>query len=947
LAYIFDPIRNTFVDDEDTSLGNKLALNDEEFEKLLKIPGVFRASEAMQPPQRPDVQTIEAINRFVTDNPRDKNAEGGMIRQNFGDGTITAVKKLGSVVKKDPRLVKLFNEGNLYHLRLGFDKKVFYGTLEELREIYKNRPKPQGGLARIGLEDKKYSKNYLPKNKFLEFLQNKGIQAETINPKIFAQRYNLKFKENPYFKGDTIVDTSKLKNKKFVDNIIRRQVQSGFGTDDQKLQFRKFDDDSVMKRYFNKLRRTMQKKYSVRKIEELLSANKASGLNLSHMDDLYSQYVTTRNIGYTPANFNTIELDKFDKAFRTIYKKRNNLFKNKTKGWEQKVAKLNKDGITLAKASDGFKQFTVKKPDGKTRVVGVDLSKTVDPDDIFKGKRIKDLSDEDVDLLLENRKKIIEGTSKATWKKLIKGFGKKLPLAGTILGINEVANAVELGVTNPVDLYTAYRTSADVALEGIAMRRSPFYGDKSLAGIGGYTGKDELPEIDPYQAADGGLIPDKKNIELSPLPRINFGNGGATGMSSDEFVKELEYYFTNPDADLPKATTFKETMNPIEILNDMIDPRNYPYYADRLAKTGIRIGEFGLRVLPAVGKLIGDVTTKPSVKIEDKTGTGYIQDYDQMPKSRKIKSTGIFSEFLDNLIGTEMTEGISKATGLDDLIKMEEQKMMDRRTTVGPKVLADTATLGIEFTAPIFPGLKLLKAYAKARKLPVDDTTKELLEKEIKNTLDKNGISRRDFMKTAGAGASLVIAKMLGFGDEFTKATKVVRPTIEQTATGGVPPYFFELVKKIKKSGRALEPEFDPRVENNMQLGDYVMRENTSTGEISIQKVKEGGMNVGDEVMEGTISEETITYKPGEFITGADGKPVRTPDEYEEFTTRPDRNDMGKMKDVEPGLDSIEEIIELMPNRLKMSELEAAGYNVEAFPDNIKQLLIDDLQKID
>ena len=64
-----------------------------------------------------------------------------------------------------------------------------------------------------------------------------------------------------------------------------------------------------------------------------------------------------------------------------------------------------------------------------------------------------------------------------------------------------------------------------------------------------------------------------------------------------------------------------------------------------------------------------------------------------MPKSRKIKGTGIFSEFLDNLVGTEMTEGISRATGLDDLIKMEEQKMMDRRVTKGPKVLADTATL--------------------------------------------------------------------------------------------------------------------------------------------------------------------------------------------------------------------------------------------------------------
>ena len=219
--------------------------------------------------------------------------------------------------------------------------------------------------------------------------------------------------------------------------------------------------------------------------------------------------------------------------------------------------------------------------------------------------------------------------------------------------------------------------------------------------------------------------------------------------------------------------------------------------------------------------------------------------------------------------------------------------------------------------------------------------------KEIKDTLDKNGISRRDFIKTAGAGASLVIAKMLGFGDEFTKAAKVVRPTVEQTATGGVPPYFFELVKKIKKSGRTIEAEYDPRVENNMVFENYIMRENKSTGEISIQKTKEGMVDTGSDYLDGTISEETITYKPGEDVIGTDGKTYRTPDEYEEFTTKPDINDMGKMKDVEPGLDSIEEIIELMPNQLKMSDLEKAGYNVEAFPDNIKQLLIDDLQKID
>jgi hypothetical protein len=80
LAYVFDPINNTLIDDEDKSLGNKLALNDEEFQKFLDIPGVFRASQAPQPPERPDVQEIEMLNRFMRDNPRDQKAKGGRLK---------------------------------------------------------------------------------------------------------------------------------------------------------------------------------------------------------------------------------------------------------------------------------------------------------------------------------------------------------------------------------------------------------------------------------------------------------------------------------------------------------------------------------------------------------------------------------------------------------------------------------------------------------------------------------------------------------------------------------------------------------------------------------------------------------------------------------------------------------------------------------------------------
>ena len=431
--------------------------------------------------------------------------------------------------------------------------------------------------------------------------------------------------------------------------------------------------------------------------------------------------------------------------------------------------------------------------------------------------------------------------------------------------------------------------------------------------------------------------PDKTfNQFLANGGRVNFSEGG-----TDNFAAELEYYLTNPDAELPKMQTFEETLNPIVMINDMIDPRNYPFYADQLVQGGIRVGEFATRILPATGKLISDLVRKPAFKITGASGQGYVQDYDELPQGANIKGTGIFSNFLENITPT----ATEKKLGLDKLIEAEEQKMKDRGSTIAPKVLGETLSLGVEFGSPIFPGIKLLKAYANANKLPVDNVTKELLEKEVDKVLTERGTSRRKFLQTAGAGASLMIAKMLGLGDETARTAKVAEKTVAETATGGgVPPYFFQLVEKIKKNGTKFESEFDPRVENNMQFENFALRENLSTGEITITKSTEGGVSAGDDIIEGTLSEEAITYNPGEVIMGRDGRPMKTPVEYEEITVRPDME--GKMKDAEPGLDSIEEIIELLgPNKLKMSELEAAGYNVNAFPDNIKNLLIDDLQK--
>ena len=374
-------------------------------------------------------------------------------------------------------------------------------------------------------------------------------------------------------------------------------------------------------------------------------------------------------------------------------------------------------------------------------------------------------------------------------------------------------------------------------------------------------------------------------VEITPLPRTNFGNGGAAGADVD-FATELEYFFTNPDAELPVMQTYKETNNPVEVLNDIINPRNYPYYADVLARSGIRIGEFGARLLPATGKLISDLIQKPAFKVKS-TEDNYVRDYLDPPPPSNIKGTGIFSEFLENITPTTL----EKKVGLDTLIKKEEQRLKDTGSTVGPKVFADTIGLGAEVTAPIFPGLKLLRAYAKKNNLPVNDVTQKLLVKEIDQVLEKQGMDRREFLQVTGAGATVILAKMLGFGDEVTKTAKVAEKAAE-VSSGAAPTYFFDLVEIIKKKGLDItKKEATQNLQNVYSYKGYDLYEDLATGEIRIEKTNTGIIRTADDVEEGIASKDVMEYKPGRGDESTKGTP---PDEYEQGSIFPDVD--GKMK---------------------------------------------------
>ena len=348
-------------------------------------------------------------------------------------------------------------------------------------------------------------------------------------------------------------------------------------------------------------------------------------------------------------------------------------------------------------------------------------------------------------------------------------------------------------------------------------------------------------------------------VEITPLPRSNFGNGGAAGADVD-FATELEYFFTNPDTEIPEITTYKETSNPIEIFNDIIDPRNYPYYADVLVRSGLRIGEFGAKILPATGKLIADAMQKGVFKVRDNPDSRYVQDYDEILPSN-IRGTGIFSEFLKNITPTTL----EKKVGLDKLIKAEEQKQIERGSTAGPKVLADTIGLGAEVTAPIFPGLKLLNAFAKAKNLPNDKVTQKILEKEVDKVLSERGMTRREFLQATGAGATVVMAKMLGLMDVAPKTAKVVRaaPVMDNTVQG-MPAWFKDAVYAIQNKGilksrgdiKGIEPDFfEITLDTKLGKKKVLMSKNDRDGEITLDwTTSYYDMDVP----------VTITYKPGQ-----------------------------------------------------------------------------------
>ena len=152
----------------------------------------------------------------------------------------------------------------------------------------------------------------------------------------------------------------------------------------------------------------------------------------------------------------------------------------------------------------------------------------------------------------------------------------------------------------------------------------------------------------------------------------------------------------------------------------------------------------------------------------------------------------------------------------------------------------------------------------------------------------KKGMDRRTFMKMVGGLTALPILGKLFKGAEI--AAPVAEKAVEAAKT--VPPYFFDLVNKIKIFGKQrTTPSYKERVNEYTYTGkdgiEYELVEDLDTGDIIIKKDKMGVASSGDESYDVIEDRTEMVYKKGQADETTKGTPA---DEYDEYKVEFDQD---------------------------------------------------------
>jgi len=676
-------------------------------------------------------------------------------------------------------------------------------------------------------------------------------------------------------------------------------------------------------------------------IAKFMAGPKGSGFQYHHMDATKTSMVTLNNVVYLPDEVNNY-IQKYEGPITQRKKEITKLNKNKPKGYKKQIdTKLNQIRNTIAKADmdldkAGYSAYKgvievdtigvngkpLKIGGGSALRLGEGFAEELGLD---PNKPLKEFTSEERIKLNQAKEALIKKSSinkpKMTFGKAAKGVGKailrKSPPVLFALGINEVAKAAEF-TKDPRDLITAFNTSADVAAKQKAIREDPT-GELLQEEIA------NLPEITTDDQVAGALLdsfPDQSFLQYQSAVDDGFqgsfeeylqqqsmkmASGGRVGFQDGTPNPIIDELISSIDND----NVFKKVSEENSFLGDVVgkegdrtmmqrfntqflDPRSYPYYAQKFARGAANIPEIAFRFPFALTGTARDIITGQEGKLER------------------------FGETIDPKLTRDVLEGgIGKLLG----ISSEQIKAAEEERTGPQKITGDFLQFGAEVFGPATP-LFLFKQFPKLFKqlkdLGVTGTAVDRVNKKIENKVAQQGVdqTRRDILLATGAGGAMALLKYLGLDSLFKAGPKAVKATPELVTTGGTPKYFFDFVDLIRKKGKDISDEAGTVAREKVyDYNGYTLYEKLDTGEIRITKDTEGSASyyIGDgeyDTIDGITRKEEVTYTPKETIIGKDGKPVEVKDTYDEATMKPDAD--GGDGDFETGLESLDDILEML-----------------------------------
>lgn len=409
----------------------------------------------------------------------------------------------------------------------------------------------------------------------------------------------------------------------------------------------------------------------------------------------------------------------------------------------------------------------------------------------------------------------------------------------------------------------------------------------------------EISDIDnPFMAAMGGRVgfkdgsPDPFFVDsmIAAFENPNVAN---------QFIKDNQPSVGEMILGKEGDRTLMQSFN-----TQFLDPRSYPYYAQKTLRGAANIPELAVRFPLAAAYIFGKASLATSTADLSKFSMEDIRTAMEIlePKFTNLALEGKLGDVL----------GLSP-----EAIQAVEEKRTGPQKTTGSLL-----QFGAEAVGPASP-VFLFKMFPKLPKQIKDlvgtATAADKVNKEIESRMATQGVdqTRRDLLIATGVGGAVGLLKMLGLDNLFKAAPKAVaKKGSEIITSGGTPKYFFDFVNLIKKKGKDISDEAATVERQRVyDYNDYTLYENLDTNTIRITKDTEGASSyyIGDgeyDTVTGIIRKEEITYTPKETIINDKGKPVEVKDTYDEGTVRPDYD--GKEGDYEAGLDSIDEILDLL-----------------------------------